>query len=114
MAPVTGVRDSYPAPDSGSRRDQLEIEFKDNEILWMLALCTLAEKGEFPHITLPYKIHGALVLSEGKWGIVPIKLRQMLDEQDRARMGGERLTSEGILHAADKALAAPDTKQEGG
>ena len=91
MEPETRVRISYPAPRFRLQEDRLKIEFKSNEILWMLALCSLAEKGEFPFITLPYKTCGALVLSDGKWGIVPMKLREMLDKQMQAHQTLTRL-----------------------
>ena len=86
MEPETGVRTSYLAPKIGCMTQSgAKIKFDGYEILWMLALCAMAERGEFPQITLPYKSRGALVLSDGKWGVTPIKLREMLDEQHRAR-----------------------------
>lgn len=60
------------------------IEFKGNEVLWILVLCAIAERQELPKTTLPYKSRGALLSSDGKWGIVPGKMREMLDGQNQA------------------------------
>lgn len=110
MAPVTA---GFPASDFcslgciqefetpippqvvGCMGERMKVEFENNEILWLLALCALAEKEEFPHITLPYKTRGALVLSDGKWGIVPIKMREMFDEQNRAGIQWKRSGADG-------------------
>lgn len=74
------------------------VQLTEVEALWAIALCRMAETGE-TNITSYYKKHGALVLVNGHWGIIPAQFREALDKIDRARQLVNQL---GVHHAPSK------------
>jgi hypothetical protein len=74
------------------------VQLTGVDALWAVALCRMAETGE-TNITSYYKFHGALVLANGHWGIVPARFREAFDEIDRARQLVNQL---GVHHAPSK------------